>query len=137
MLNCVQCFLACFEKTIKFITRNAYIEMSISGKGFIPAAKKSFKFMVSHALSLATVNIITFVLLWFCKVCVALSVAAGAFYWQKNHKTEDEFNYTFSAALISGTLALMISHMFMEVFDVRNFFYGESTTGGKFKLVCH
>lgn len=117
-LNCIQCFLACFEKTLKFITRNAYIEMSISGKAFIPSAKKSFKFMVNNAISVATVNAVTFILLWFSKFVIAIAVSTGAFYWQQNTKTEDDFNYTFSAAVISGLLALIVSHIFMEVYDV-------------------
>ena len=99
MLNCVQCCLACFEKTLKFLTRNAYIEMAISGNGFLYSAKKSFKFMVNNALNLATINAITFILIWFSKILLSGAIGAAAFYWQKQKFPETAYNYNFSAAI--------------------------------------
>jgi len=118
LLNVVQCCLACFEKTLKFITRNAYIEMAISGRGFIVSAKKSFSFMIRNALSLATINVITFVLLWMSKLLLAGGVAAGAFYYQKTKFAPTDYNFNFTAALVTGLATFVIAHIFLEVYDM-------------------
>jgi len=118
MLNCVQCCLACFEKTLKFLTRNAYIEMAISGNGFLYSAKKSFKFMVNNALNLATINAITFILIWFSKILLSGAIGAAAFYWQKQKFPETAYNYNFSAAIYSGLGTFFIAHIFLEVYDM-------------------
>ena len=125
MLNCVQCCLACFEKTLKFLTRNAYIEMAISGNGFLYSAKKSFKFMVNNALNLATINAITFILIWFSKILLSGAIGAAAFYWQKQKFPETAYNYNFSAAIYSGLGTFFIAHIFLEVYDVIQKFYYE------------
>ncbi|MEN2496142.1 MAG: hypothetical protein MHMPM18_000701 [Marteilia pararefringens] len=117
-LSCIQCFLSCFEKSIKFLTRNAYIEMAISGKGFLTSAKDSFKFMVDHALSLVALNAITFILLWFSRFIIVLIISFSAFYWQKNHYDDNQYNYSFSAAVVSGLVAFYVAHIFMDVYDM-------------------
>lgn len=33
-LKCASCCIACFQRIVRFLTRNAYIMMAISGKGF-------------------------------------------------------------------------------------------------------
>lgn len=38
-LKCASCYIACFEKIIRFLTENAYIMMAISGENFCSSAK--------------------------------------------------------------------------------------------------
>ncbi|MES1904689.1 MAG: hypothetical protein MHPSP_000851 [Paramarteilia canceri] len=118
ILYCINCCLACFEKTLKFLTRNAYIEISISGRSFLPSAKRSFKFMISHAISLATINAVTFLVLWLSRIIIAIGIGIGAYYWQKEKFDQNTYNYIYTAAVISGILAFIIAHIFMEVYDV-------------------
>ena len=48
VLACLQCILACFERFMKFINVNAYIETAIYGYNFCRAAMKAFKLLVSN-----------------------------------------------------------------------------------------
>merc|ERR1711988_294476 len=38
----VQCCLWCFEKCLKFLNKNAYIQIALVGKNFCTSAKKAF-----------------------------------------------------------------------------------------------
>ena len=42
ILKVCQCCLWCFEKCMKFLNRNAYIEVAIYGYNFCKAARKAF-----------------------------------------------------------------------------------------------
>ena len=48
VLACLQCILACFERFMKFINVNAYIETAIYGYNFCRAAMKAFKLLVRN-----------------------------------------------------------------------------------------
>ncbi len=57
MIKCTACCVACFERLIQFLTENAYIMMSITGKNFCNSARESFylilrcagQFAISHS----------------------------------------------------------------------------------------
>ena len=46
ILCCLQCILDCFERFMKFINMNAYIETAIYGYNFCRAAMKAFQLLV-------------------------------------------------------------------------------------------
>ena len=52
VLACLQCILACFERFMKFINVNAYIETAIYGYNFCRAAMKAFKLLVRNRTKL-------------------------------------------------------------------------------------
>ena len=43
LLNCLRCVMECFERFIRFLTRNTYIQIAITGKNFCTAAKEAFE----------------------------------------------------------------------------------------------
>ena len=45
ILKVCQCCLWCFEKCMKFLNRNAYIEVAIYGYNFCKAARKAFSLL--------------------------------------------------------------------------------------------
>ncbi|XP_014662558.1 PREDICTED: choline transporter-like protein 1 [Priapulus caudatus] len=56
ILKCLSCCLWCFEKFLKFLNRNAYIEIAIHGYGLCKAAQKAFMLIVGNALRIAAIN---------------------------------------------------------------------------------
>ena len=54
ILCCLQCILDCFERFMKFINMNAYIETAIYGYNFCRAAMKAFQLLVSKKYFLFT-----------------------------------------------------------------------------------
>lgn len=51
-----QCCVSCFECCIKFMERQAYIEMAIFGGGFCASAKRAYHLVARNALRLVAVN---------------------------------------------------------------------------------
>ena len=51
-----QCYLACLERLVEFINRNAYIQIAIGGKNFCGAVKDAFSVISSNALRFAAVS---------------------------------------------------------------------------------
>lgn len=45
---CIQCCLQCFERLIKFLNKQAYIQIAITGKSFCPAAWAGFMIVLQH-----------------------------------------------------------------------------------------
>eukprot|EP00249_Psilotum_nudum_P010325 c22474_g1_i1 orf=490-2595(-) len=76
---CAQCCLGCIEWTIKFINRNAYIVIAITGKGFCGAAARATSLILSNILRIGTVNVIGDIIVFLGKVCVSLASALFAF----------------------------------------------------------
>ena len=74
ILCCIQCCLWCFEKCLKFLNRNAYIETAIYGYSFCRAAFTAFMLILRNILRMAAVNSIGSLVLFLAKVVV---VAGG------------------------------------------------------------
>jgi hypothetical protein len=80
LLKLFSCFLWVYEKCIKFINRQAYIEIAIYGESFFPSAKRAFQLLVRNSLRVAAVNVIGDVLLFIGKMIVALITSTLACY---------------------------------------------------------
>jgi hypothetical protein len=55
ILKCVQCCIYCFEKCVKFINKNAYIQIALLGKNFCSSAKAAFWLISRNFLRFGTV----------------------------------------------------------------------------------
>lgn len=96
LLKCLSCCLWCFEKCMKYINKNAYIEIAIYGYSFctgnvnyplglgsaplsrvnggnfcFAAACQAFKTLLENVLRIAAVNFIYRMVIFFMKVFVA------------------------------------------------------------------
>ena len=64
LLDCMSCLMACFERFIRFLNRNAYIQVNdidyykiaLTGKSFCPAAKDAFETIWANAMRYSLVN---------------------------------------------------------------------------------
>ena len=58
ILKVLQCLIWCFEKCIKFLNKNAYIQIALMGTNFCTSAKKAFFLILRNALRFGTVAIL-------------------------------------------------------------------------------
>lgn len=78
LFTCCQCCLACFERILQYLTRNAYIETAIFGLSFCAAGRKAFNILSSNALRVFAINSVgDFVLLLGKAFVVAITVLIG------------------------------------------------------------
>lgn len=61
LICCTSYCLACTERFIKFISKNAYIQMAITGKNFCSSAWNAFLLILKNALRFGTANAIGFI----------------------------------------------------------------------------
>lgn len=55
ILKCTSCLVACFERFIKFITKNAYIQVALTGSNFCVASKDAFYLVLRNPLKFSVV----------------------------------------------------------------------------------
>ncbi|KAG6971620.1 hypothetical protein JG688_00004380, partial [Phytophthora aleatoria] len=78
-LLAVKCCLWCFEKCIKFLSKNAYILIAMKGSSFCAASARSFKLIFKNMARVAVVNSISFFLLFLVKMTITLAVGLVVF----------------------------------------------------------
>lgn len=65
LVKCLLCatryLLDCFERCIKFLTKNAYIQIAITGKNFCAAAWNALILIMKNAMRFGAVNTIGFI----------------------------------------------------------------------------
>jgi len=71
----VACCLWCFEKAVKFITRNAYIFIAINGKSFCKSAKNAFITILKNLFLVGFVNLVSVVLILIGKLIITIACA--------------------------------------------------------------
>lgn len=62
ILCCTSYLLDCLERFIKFITKNAYIQIALTGKSFCPAAWNGFFLVIKNAATFGTAGTIGFIM---------------------------------------------------------------------------
>lgn len=117
------CCVDCFERFLKFVNKNAYIDVAISSSSFCTAMKASFEFIFSQGSSIAVLNGACFVF----QVVGSMAIAAGGAFISYLILTNapmytDDTSANFIAdpqviAGIAGFLSLIIGIGFMNVFD--------------------
>lgn len=75
LLKCAACCIACFERIIRFLTKQAYIMMTISGKNFCSSAKEAFYLMVRSASQYTLTCAITRLFFTLGKLSIVVSSA--------------------------------------------------------------
>eukprot|EP00928_Gymnodinium_smaydae_P087369 TRINITY_DN7163_c0_g1_i1.p1 TRINITY_DN7163_c0_g1~~TRINITY_DN7163_c0_g1_i1.p1 ORF type:complete len:603 (-),score=118.63 TRINITY_DN7163_c0_g1_i1:101-1909(-) len=127
MIRVLACVVACFEKMLAFVTRNAFIEIAVNAKPFCPAAKRALKVVSSQAIAVGIVNGAT----WIIQVAgigiIACGGAATTWFmcWHvkpfndvaSEHYVGDPVFVTGVAAAISFAVALAFVLVFDTVSD--------------------
>lgn len=80
VIMCVaNCIMACFERIVQVISKNAYIFCAITNKAFCCAAKDSFNLVADNALTIFLLNAISEMVILFGKLVVVLGSVLTAY----------------------------------------------------------
>lgn len=118
---CTQCCLGCVEWTIKFINRNAYIMIAITGNGFCKAAAMATGLIINNILRIGTVNVIGDVMLFLGKLCVSLACALFAFLMLDTHQYKSSHHKISSPlfpVLFCWGLGYVVASLFFAVVEM-------------------
>jgi choline transporter-like protein 2/4/5 len=125
MFKCVKCYLWVLEKILKFINKNAYIVIAITGRGFCWSAIHAASLILKNILRFAAVNVIGGFLLWLGKLAVMVACGFVAFGLSDIDYYSDPVNHPDThltspvlPILCSCVVAYVVASIFMMVFDV-------------------
>ena len=76
VLTCVQCCLACLERIVKFLNKNAYIQIALRGRNFCMASKDGFELVWSNPLRFGVVGGIGSVIMFIGKLLISAGTTA-------------------------------------------------------------
>lgn len=123
VMKAVKCCLWCFEKLLKFLSKNAYIIIAMKGSSFCKAGRQAFMLILTNAARMATVNSISYFLLLLSKIAITSAITAFVFSSTTSDERylqggELELSSPFAPVLVAALLAWFISSTFMNVYDM-------------------
>merc|ERR1712008_131103 len=71
LLCCCQCCLWFFEKVLRFLNKNAYIQTAIFGTSFCTSAREAFFLILRNAKRVAGISYAVSVLIWISRLFIA------------------------------------------------------------------
>jgi choline transporter-like protein 2/4/5 len=123
IFKCLGCFLACFEKCVKYITRKAYIVTAIKGSNFCSSGMTVFHLLMSHGGLIGITNVIASAVIIMGK-CLIITVCTIIGYWV--FTTFPDFltggalhlQQVVFPTLLVALLSWMIADGFLQVYDM-------------------
>ncbi|KAJ1528839.1 hypothetical protein ONE63_007213 [Megalurothrips usitatus] len=110
-----QCCLYCFEKILKYLTRNAFIEIAMYGHNFCRAGEQAFKMLATNALRVAAINSVGDFVLWLGK---ALVVIATVLIGVEMLQAKEGIQHVWVPLGLAGLFAFLVSHCFLTVYEM-------------------
>lgn len=118
LLCCTSYLLACLERCIKFITKNAYIQIALTSKNFCQSAWNGFILVVKNILRFGFVHSIGAIFMFIGRLFIICSTVLCAYIMltQWPH-FRDQVSSPYFPCIIAGIIGLLVGAIFMSVFS--------------------
>jgi hypothetical protein len=115
LLKVLQCMMWCLEKCIKFLNKNAYIQVALLGTNFCTSAKVAFSLILRNALRFGTVAVVGWVVEWlgYCFI-VMMTALVGYLMLKAMHPDSNPAIPVFLFIIIG----YLVGKLFMELFHL-------------------
>jgi hypothetical protein len=117
LLCCCQCCLWIFEKIVKFLNKNAYIQTAIFGTPFCKSAREAFSLIVRNAGKVASITYVSTLVLFLGKMFVS-SLTTGMAYLYIDTHLSDKLYSTAGPCVMIFFLSYFVGDMFLGIFDM-------------------
>jgi choline transporter-like protein 2/4/5 len=123
LMKVLHCCLWCLEKCMKFITKNSYIIISMTGCSFGSACVRSFKLIFANLGQISVVQTVSAFVLTLAKVAMCVGCGVLMFMYVENNEDysaygESPLNYPIIPPLVTMMLAYFVASTFLNVFDL-------------------
>ncbi|KAK3735707.1 hypothetical protein QZH41_010152 [Actinostola sp. cb2023] len=115
IMKCLKCCFWCLEKFLKFLNKNAYIEVAVYGKNFCISAKNAFFLLMRNILRVVVLDKVTDFILFLGQLSITFGVGVGSFYW---FKRQANLNYYLAPVFIIVIGSYVISSAFFSVYNM-------------------
>ncbi|KAI9143407.1 plasma-membrane choline transporter-domain-containing protein [Paraphysoderma sedebokerense] len=79
IFTCLQCCFACVDRFLRFINRNAYIQIAVYGYSYCKGARTAFELLARNAFRLVAVDFVAAFIMFLGKICVTAGVGLGSY----------------------------------------------------------
>eukprot|EP00554_Chaetoceros_debilis_P003401 CAMPEP_0194085270 /NCGR_PEP_ID=MMETSP0149-20130528/16925_1 /TAXON_ID=122233 /ORGANISM="Chaetoceros debilis, Strain MM31A-1" /LENGTH=672 /DNA_ID=CAMNT_0038768117 /DNA_START=64 /DNA_END=2082 /DNA_ORIENTATION=- len=117
LLCCLQCCICCFEKFLKFLNKNAYIQTAIFGTPFCRSAREAFSLIVRNAGKVASISYVSTVVLFVGKIFISSLTTAAAYIYIDREMAVELYSYAGPCILVF-IISYVIGDMFLSIFDM-------------------
>ena len=114
-MKCVHCILWCFEKCIKYLTKNAYIFIAIKGSSFCGAAIDVFLCLKDNMGQMGVVAGITEYLMLIGKIVIVASATFVCYIMTVN---DADISSPIMPVLVTASLSFFVASVFLEVYGI-------------------
>lgn len=118
ILDCLACCMACLDRLVNWMNKNAYIHIAINGTSFCKAAHSAFQLIARNALRLLAVNFVAEYVLMLGKIAVAAAVFFATWAAMQSQQSVLQLNFTFVPGLIIAIESLIVSYVFLSVYQM-------------------
>jgi len=118
LVSCIRCCLACFDRFVRYINRNAYIYMAISSENFCSSALNSFILILKNMAKFSFVEGIGGVFMFIAKFCIAITTTVcGFLLLGVMIEGENQVKDPFLPTAIIFAFAYLVGTIFISIFD--------------------
>lgn len=111
----IGCLIWCFEKCMKFLNKNAYIQMALMGTNFCTSAKKAFFLILRNALRFGTVAVLGQVVHYIGVFCITIAASfIGYILLREMHSDIPPL----APVLCFCAIGYVVSEVYMSVFGM-------------------
>ena len=120
LLCCLQCCFWCLEKCLRFINKNAYIMIAVTGKKFCTSAWKAVTILLTNIRGTIAINGITGFILFLGRILITGGIGIGSFFWfsKYNANQEEKLDYSVVPIAICTIGAYLVTSLFFSVYDM-------------------
>jgi len=123
LMKVVHCCLWCFEKCIKFITKNAYIYVAMRGYSFCKASRNAFNALLHNMSQFAVTHVITTIFIFLGKIVITLSAGFVAYIWVEydddyGEGEDRELHLPIFPVIVTAIIAYFATTNFLNVYDL-------------------
>lgn len=105
------------EKCIKYMTKNAYIQIALTNKSFCPAAWNAFTLMIKHAPRFGLGNSIGAIFMVLGCAIITAGSCTCSYLFLTNEPQLLNLTSPITPTIVVGVIALLISYQLMSVFS--------------------
>ncbi|KAJ3272223.1 hypothetical protein HDV01_005877 [Terramyces sp. JEL0728] len=122
LVACLQCCMKIVSILVKFINKNAYIYIAITGQAFFKSAGEATALIIKNALSALALDFVSDFILMISKLFVAGITGFLAYlylaYFSSSLPNSSSINYPIVTVIFVALAALMVAQAFFSVYDM-------------------
>lgn len=117
MVCCCRCCIWCLDSCVKFITKNAYIQIALTNKNFCSAAWSTFCLVVRNAGRFAIITSIGSILMFVGKAMIMIASGWIAYLILMNSPMKDQIYSPVFPVIVVVIIAYLLSSIFLSVYS--------------------